>query len=311
MCNATTNLCCVVVYCLLGGEVTLAEGIENPDFVQVARDAAANIGYISHEIGMDAQPLAFFDESQVHKRLGIDGIAEGVVAALELRHHLSLMTPGNWRFKKPPESTELGVTGSVQLATSLELVQEVGEALPEPSPTEGPAWDIIKARRSDRRFSDDALSLRDLSALLGSTRGPGRLLSRGIVWRFVANRIDGLDPGLYRYHPDSHTITQEREGDLANEAYEVAFSQDVIGQAAVAFIGSIDRRYLFSDHGARGYRHAFLEVGMMSERLLLATIDRKLHACPVGAFFDDGAAKLIGSDMEKEWVLHFIGLGVP
>ena len=23
MCNATTNLCCVVVYCLLGGEVTL------------------------------------------------------------------------------------------------------------------------------------------------------------------------------------------------------------------------------------------------------------------------------------------------
>jgi len=42
-------------FIVLGGEVTLAEGVENPDFVQVARDAAANIGYISHEIGMDAR----------------------------------------------------------------------------------------------------------------------------------------------------------------------------------------------------------------------------------------------------------------
>ena len=42
-------------FIVLGGEVTLAEGVENPDFVQVARDAAAKIGYISHEIGMDAR----------------------------------------------------------------------------------------------------------------------------------------------------------------------------------------------------------------------------------------------------------------
>ncbi len=42
-------------FIVLGGEVTLAEGVPNPDFVQVARDAAARIGYISHEIGMDAR----------------------------------------------------------------------------------------------------------------------------------------------------------------------------------------------------------------------------------------------------------------
>ena len=42
-------------FIVLGGEVTLAEGVENPDFVQIARDAAANIGYIDHDIGMDAR----------------------------------------------------------------------------------------------------------------------------------------------------------------------------------------------------------------------------------------------------------------
>ena len=42
-------------FIVLGGEVTLAEGVENPDFVQIARDTAANIGYIDHDIGMDAR----------------------------------------------------------------------------------------------------------------------------------------------------------------------------------------------------------------------------------------------------------------
>ena len=42
-------------FIVLGGEVTLAEGVGNPDFVQVARNAAANIGYIDHDIGMDAR----------------------------------------------------------------------------------------------------------------------------------------------------------------------------------------------------------------------------------------------------------------
>jgi S-adenosylmethionine synthetase len=41
-------------FIVLGGEVTLAEGVQNPDFVQVARDAAAGIGYTDHGIGMDA-----------------------------------------------------------------------------------------------------------------------------------------------------------------------------------------------------------------------------------------------------------------
>ena len=48
---------------------------------------------------------------------------------------------------------------------------------------------------------------------------------------------------------------------------------------------------------------------MQSERILLEAVALGLSACPVGAFFDDDAARLVGSDMEREWVLHFIGLG--
>jgi nitroreductase len=70
-----------------------------------------------------------------------------------------------------------------------------------------------------------------------------------------------------------------------------------------------ERRALLAE-GARGYRHAFLEAGMVGERWLLGATARGLGACPVGAFYDDEAAALIGIDGRREWVLHFAALGV-
>lgn len=40
---------------VLAGEVKLAEGIEAPDYVAIARTTAADIGYVDHGIGMDAR----------------------------------------------------------------------------------------------------------------------------------------------------------------------------------------------------------------------------------------------------------------
>ena len=41
-------------YIVLAGEVKLAEGIKAPDYVAIARQTAADIGYVDHAIGMDA-----------------------------------------------------------------------------------------------------------------------------------------------------------------------------------------------------------------------------------------------------------------
>jgi nitroreductase len=100
-----------------------------------------------------------------------------------------------------------------------------------------------------------------------------------------------------------------RSGELGAEAQSAALSQDVIGDAAVVLVLSADREQLLQG-GARGYRHGFLEAGMIGERWLLAAVANGLGACPVGAFYDDEAAKLIGVDPRREWVLHFAALGV-
>jgi nitroreductase len=99
-------------------------------------------------------------------------------------------------------------------------------------------------------------------------------------------------------------------GEHAAAARSAALSQDAIGDAAVVLVLSAPREQVLGG-GARTYRHALLETGLMGERWLLGAVARKLAACPVGAFYDDEAAALIGADAASHWVFHFAALGLP
>jgi nitroreductase len=96
-------------------------------------------------------------------------------------------------------------------------------------------------------------------------------------------------------------------GDFAIQARNAALDQDVIGDAAVVLILSADSAQALKN-GARGYRMAFLEAGLMGERWLLGAVARDLGACPIGAFYDDEAAALVKAGKGR-WVLHFAALG--
>lgn len=92
-----------------------------------------------------------------------------------------------------------------------------------------------------------------------------------------------------------------------------ALDQEAVGDAAAVIVIAIDRGVFAADAmgAARGYRHAFLEAGMLGERLYLQAGALGLGVCGVGAFYDDDAAALIGVDLEREWVVHFATLGWP
>jgi hypothetical protein len=99
---------------------------------------------------------------------------------------------------------------------------------------------------------------------------------------------------------------------LRARARAAALDQDVIGDAAAVFVLAIDRAGFAADPlgAARGYRHAFLEAGLIGERVYLEAAARGLGACAVGAFYDNEAAALVGVDPAREWVVHFAALGV-
>jgi SagB-type dehydrogenase family enzyme len=161
-----------------------------------------------------------------------------------------------------------------------------------------------------RRFADAPVELATLAALL-SDAAQRPLLSDAVRVNVVVNRVSDLERGVYRHLPAERSLRLLQAGDFATRAYSAGLDQDVIGEAAVVFVLSVDRAAMLAHDGARGYRHAFLEAGMIGERLLLGAVARGLGACPVGAFYDDEALALLGVDGAREWVVHFAGLGVP
>jgi SagB-type dehydrogenase family enzyme len=277
----------------------------------------ANLRLAAAEAGLDAAPVARFDEAEVAAAIGVDGVEEGVLALLPIAPRpsatglpsapatpLARLVPA-----EPPEATPLGATGLVHAATSLAAppVPDGLVALPAPAPLPRPALEVVASRRSHRRFSDRPIAAPQLAAMMAAATAPPAL-STAVRAHLVVNRVEGLPPGAYRHHPEAGGLTLTRAGDLGAAAGAAALDQEVIGGAAAVLVLSVDRRALAAE-GARGYRHAFLEAGMFSERWLLAAAAQDLGACPVGAFYDEEAAALIGVDPAAEWVIHFAAVG--
>ena len=223
----------------------------------------------------------------------------------------------------------LGATAAVHRASSLRLVpvpalagsappvQAPGGALPLPrvSPAMAEPLSVIARRRSVRRFGSTPLPRPALAAVLQALAldRPG-LLSPAVRTDVVVHAVDGLAPGAYRYRPHDHALLPRRPGTgLRAAARAAALDQDVIGDAAAVLVLSIDRAAFAADASgaARGYRHAYLEAGLVGERVYLEAGARGLGACAVGAFYDDEAAALVALDASREWVVHFAALGVP
>ena len=276
-----------------------------------------NLRLAAHSAGVAARLLPQFDDRAAARALGIDGVEEGVLSIMTLQRNVAppviAQPTDHFLPVQPAANTPIGVTGIVHQLTSLHAVGTVHAigaaiALPSPAPTARDLYQTIVARRSERRFAEDPIPLAQFSGMLADLRQQPQLYG-AIAISVVVNRVAGLAPGVYRYGP-GHALQLVRAGDLAAAAQSAALSQDAIGAAAAVLILSSDRELVLAG-GARGYRHALIETGLIGERWLLGAVARGLAACPVGAFYDDEAAALIGVDGRRHWVFHFAALGLP
>lgn len=294
-----------------------------------AGHALENLLVAATSAGFQSQPLPQFDDADAVHLLGLDPADEGVLAIIPAFGPCGQVVgdSGGTGDDDHPVTTTLGVTGLVHTATSLELEQSdikssPGEAnqrpLPAsaihlPSPTAAPADPLVtmRSRRSIRRYTEEPLTLTELSSFLHSARRAPTQLTDAVQVHVVTHAVDGLEPGSYRYHPAHHALTLTTSGERRAQAAAAALNQDVIGDGAAVFVLTLDREETFATYGARGYRQGFLEAGMIGERLYLEAVGRRLGACAVGAFYDLEAAELIGIDPAKEWVAHFCAVGRP
>ena len=314
------------------------------------RYVLADLGHLLENLRASAAalqlPLVFaaaFDESRLAQALQIDESDEGVLALLWLREPGSEVAAEAPAAAAPPRpappvqaaaSTPLAMTEAVHRATSLRAplraatmmpasaaahaaaaAQPPGTVLPPPSLAAYDALPLIAARRSVRRYRSEPVPLQALSDLLAAVQRHAGVLSGAVGVHVVAHAVQGLAEAAWRYDGLHHVLRPSPAAAPVRRARTraAALDQDAAGDAAAVFVLTIARAALARDPdgAARGYRHAFLEAGLMGERLYLQAQALGLGVCAVGAFYDDEAAALVGIDPALEWPVHVVTLGWP
>lgn len=238
--------------------------------------------------------------------------------------------------------TPLGLTHAMQLATSLRAGTATGTghggglatAAPTTQPTTPPKvpaaanhalpdarslhadWrGVIARRRSVRRFSSVPISQQALADILAAMTSAPAVLSTAVRVDVLTAAVEDLEPASWRHDAAARSLQRRVVHGEAQRRRQraAALDQDVIGDAAVVFVLSLDRATLLAEPlgPARAWRHGFIEAGLVGERLYLAAGALGLGVCGVGAFYDDEASALVGVDAAREWVVHFAALGVP
>ena len=150
---------------------------------------------------------------------------------------------------------------SIHAATKLSSIEyggiSVGEPapigfgeikLPTPASSTHTLGEVARMRRSalDFRGGMQSMSLAQLSTILAVTGQP--LFADFVGTRFVqlylyAHRVDGLQPGVYRFWQDRFRLEQIGRGDQRVAAASLSLGQNLAGNACVAFsmIGDLDR----------------------------------------------------------------------
>jgi SagB-type dehydrogenase family enzyme len=184
--------------------------------------------------------------------------------------------------------------------------------------------DAIGARRSLREYSEEPLSLAELSFLLWATQGvretvPGRFTLRTVPSAgarhpfetlFLANRIEGLPRGLYRFLATAHRLARlPAPGDVADRVATAALGQEMVKRSAATFIWIAVPERTTWRYGERGYRYLHLDAGHVAQNLYLAAESVGAGGCAIAAFSDDEMNALLRLDGEQQFVIYLASVG--
>ena len=183
--------------------------------------------------------------------------------------------------------------------------------------------EAILRRRSIRSYTDDSLSLQDISQLVWAAQGitepatgkraapsAGATYPLEVYVVVGAGGVSGLADGVYRYDPSNHRLENLLRGDLRTELANAALGQRFIGEAPVNIVVAAVYGRTTGRYGDRGIRYVHMEAGHVGQNLYLQAVARGLGMVTVGAFDDDGVQRLLQLHADQK-PLYIIPIGHP
>ena len=183
-------------------------------------------------------------------------------------------------------------------------------------------------RRSHRIFTNEALSLKELSFLLWATQGVKEVITRedkayatlrtvpsaGARHPFetylVVHNVDGLKAGLYRYLGIEHKLVFLGEiDDQQQKMTDAAQGQKFAGKCAVVFIWSVVPYRAEWRYHTFAHKAALLDAGHVCQNLYLACEGIGAGTCAIAAYDQGKVDALIGVDGEDEYAIYLSPVG--
>lgn len=179
---------------------------------------------------------------------------------------------------------------------------------------------VIFNRCSSRVYTDEPLTLLELSFLLWATQGIKGIRGRkyatlrtvpcgGARHPFetylLVRKVEGLEPGCYHYLP----MTNQLEYLGAVENIESVLNESLCDQrwamkSSVVFYWSFVPYRTEWRYGIFSHRGSLIDMGHVGENLYLACSATNLGTCGIGAYAQNLCDELFGLDGEDEYIIY-------
>ena len=173
-------------------------------------------------------------------------------------------------------------------------------------------------RRSVRDYTNEPLTLEDVSQLLWAAQGTtsnkgGRTApSAGALYPLevyvVLGNVHNLTAGVYRYYPKSHEIVMIVEGDIRSGLGSAALGQTSVKDAAIDLVFTAVYRRTTRKYRDRGIQYVHMEIGHAAQNVCLQAAAMNLGVVTVGAFYDEEVTRLLNLPKD-ETPLYIIPVG--
>lgn len=184
--------------------------------------------------------------------------------------------------------------------------------------------ETLQARRSVRAFTEDPLTMEQVSQILWAGQG---VTKRGAINFKTAPSAGGLYPvelylvvgekmvkglaaGVYHYDPDTHTMSRTMEGDQRKALCEAALGQTCIEKCACNLVVTAVYARTAKKYGERATRYVHIEVGHVGQNVALQCVALKLGSVTIGALYDDKVKETLKLPDDHE-PLYIMPIGRP
>lgn len=179
--------------------------------------------------------------------------------------------------------------------------------------------ETIVRRQSIRSFTQNSLTLEQLSQLLWSAQGITEQFRRAVPSAgatypldvfAVLGIVEGVNPGVYHYLPMKHSIELIKEGDLRKALALAALNQEFIAHAPLDIVITAEYSRTTFRYGSRGEKYVYMEVGHAGQNLSLIAESLGLGTVVIGAFIDEEVSRCL--NLPKNFApLYIMPFGYP